>query len=118
MEFDSDQEALAELGRRLARQRLDRNLSQERLAEEAGVSRSSVRRLEAGEGSQLVVLIRVLRALRLLGNLDQLLPANQLRPLEELERRAKERRRASPERAAAEPDEPSSPPPWTWGEDA
>ncbi len=114
-EFESDQAVLQELGRRLARQRLDRNLSQERLAAEAGVSRSSVRRLEAGEPTQLTVLIRVLRALRMLDNLEQLLPEPTVRPLEELERGRKERRRASPERR--EPEPPAADP-WTWGEDA
>ncbi len=49
----SDETVLAELGRRLARYRLDRNLSQAELARSAGVSKRTVERLESGASSQL-----------------------------------------------------------------
>ena len=109
----SDDAVLAELGARLARVRLDRNLTQEALAADAGVSVSTLRRLEAGHSTQLTALLRVLRSLDLLANLDLLVPAPEIRPLEVLERGRHVRRRASsPSRSPAEPDRP-----WTWGED-
>ena len=61
-----DPAALAELGRRLARQRLDRNLSQDDLAREAGVSKRTLHRMEHGHSAQMTNWIRVLRALGLL----------------------------------------------------
>ena len=71
----TDRKILGEVGDRLARHRLGRNLTQAQLAREAGVSKRTVIRLENGESSQLTNLVRVLRALSLLGNLDALVPA-------------------------------------------
>ena len=62
------------LGQRIARYRLNRNMTQSALAGEAGVSLPTVQRLEGGHSTQATNLIRVLRALRLLGNLDNLVP--------------------------------------------
>jgi transcriptional regulator with XRE-family HTH domain len=120
--FDSlgDPDVVAELGRRLARERLRRNLTQEALAEEAGVSRATVKRLEAGHSTQLANLIRILRALGLLANLDLLVPTLPVRPIEEVDREGRPRRRASPRRDPGDPDgsgERAEPGPWKWGED-
>lgn len=109
--FGSDGELLARLGQNLAAERLRRNITQDALAQEAGLSRSTLRRLEAGESTQLVALIRVLRALDLLAGLDLLLPSPSVSPLEVLENQGEQRQRAS------SPKEPESPKPWTWGED-
>ena len=78
MKIDSgltDEAVLAELGARLVRTRLERNLTQRELAEEAGVERKAVQRIEAGESVKLTSLLRVLRALGLLDALDRLVPA-------------------------------------------
>lgn len=91
-----DGRVLANLGDRLARQRLTRNLTQDELAREAGVSKRTVIRLENGESSQMTNLIRVLRALELLNHLDSLVPLPLASPLEQLKSKRKERRRASP----------------------
>lgn len=112
---DSDDAAiLAQLGERLAHARLDRNLTQAELAHEAGVSRSTVRRLEAGASTQLTHLIRVLRALDLVERLDLALPAPEPRPLEELGAQPR-RQRASGQRGRR--DDPENPDGWTWDED-
>ena len=108
----TDQQLLAELGDRLKRHRLNRNLTQEQLAREAGVSKRTVVRLENGQSSQMTNLIRVLRALGLLGNVDALVPAPSASPIEALKAKARERRRASP---ASKMSMPSSE--WTWGND-
>jgi transcriptional regulator with XRE-family HTH domain len=68
----TDEAVLGELGARLERVRLARNLTQVELAGEAGVERKLVLRLEAGESVRVVSLIRVLRALGLLEGADQL----------------------------------------------
>ena len=59
----SDEALLRELGHRLARHRLNRNMTQAALAHEAGVSRSTVARLESGESTQLTNLLRILRGI-------------------------------------------------------
>ncbi len=108
----TDQQVLAELGDRLARHRLNRNLTQDQLAREAGLSKRTVVRLENGQSSQMTNLVRVLRALGLLGNLDALIPATSASPIEALKAKARERHRASP---ATKKPKPSSD--WTWGDD-
>ena len=78
----TDETVLRELGERLSRLRLQRNLTQAQLADEAGVERKAVSRVEAGEPVQLVTLVRVLRALGLLDALDAVVPELQPSPLE------------------------------------
>lgn len=108
----TDRKLLTLFGQRLARHRLDRNLTQDRLAREAGVSKRTVIRLERGQSSQLTNFVRVLRALNLLANLDALLPPPLSSPLEQLKSRANPRRRASPVSRKSGPTTK-----WTWGDD-
>mgnify|MGYP000387662160 CR=1 FL=1 len=109
----TDMAVLAELGDRLSRLRLQRNLTQAKLAREAGVSKRTLIRLEGGESSQVTNLIRVIRALGLLGTLDGLVPPPPLSPIEQLRSRARERRRASPGTKASMPSTK-----WTWGDES
>jgi len=95
----NDAAVLDELGRRLKRTLLQRNLTQHRLAEEAGVSLATVRNLEDGKPSQLVTLIRTLRVLGLLGGLERAVPDPPPSPIEELRLRGRERKRASSPRS-------------------
>ncbi len=106
----SDHAILAELGRRLRRQRLDRNVTQADLAHEAGLSTPTAQRLEAGSSVQLASLLRVLRALGLIEQLEGLVPPPGVRPMELLERRGARRQRASSSRDERETE------PWSWGE--
>jgi len=110
----TDSAVLAELGERVARHRLERNLTQAELAKEAGISKRTLIRLEAGESTQLTNLVRVLRSLGLLENLDALVPPPVPSPIEQLRTKGRERKRASPrtdEERSKEPDK------WTWGND-
>tara|TARA_R110002124_G_scaffold183401_4_gene350820 strand:+ start:51438 stop:51788 length:351 start_codon:yes stop_codon:yes gene_type:complete len=108
----SDKATLKELGDRLSRYRLNRNQTQEALAEEAGVSLRTLIRIEGGESVQLTNLIRVLRALGLLGNLEALIPSPPLSPIQQVRMQGKQRQRAS-----SAPDEPDRKKPWTWGDE-
>jgi transcriptional regulator with XRE-family HTH domain len=94
------------LGRRLLEIRLARNINQTDLAEEAGISRRTMTRLENGEGVSLDTLIRVMRALGLADRLAVLLPDPAIRPIERV-RQGKERQRA---RRTSKP----AARPWRW----
>jgi transcriptional regulator with XRE-family HTH domain len=107
---------LAELGRRLERQRLSRNLTQDQMAEEAGIGRATLQRLERGQSVQTTSLIKLLRALELLQSLDVALPEVLERPIAQLEdeRRRKPRQRA---RARGRGRAKSTEGPWRWGDE-
>jgi transcriptional regulator with XRE-family HTH domain len=90
----SEQEILAELGRRLKRTRLSQNVTQQELAERAGVSQRTVSAAESGDDIRLSTLVRLLRALSRLAGIEALLPAPQVSPLELVERHGKQRQRA------------------------
>ena len=108
----SDEAILRKLGQRLAAVRLNRNWTQAHLANQAGVSKRTVERLESGEvAAQLSAFVRVCRALGLLDRVDALFPEPAPSPLAELKLRGRRRRRAS---RLKEP--PSAPEPWTWGD--
>ena len=105
----SDEALLQELGQRIARLRLERNLSQAQLAEQAGISKRTLERLEAGAAAtQLSLFLRVLRQLDLLERLELLLPEPQLSPLALLQQQAT-RKRACRRRIA----KPAGA--WSWG---
>jgi len=91
----TDEAVIRELGKRLARHRLERNLTQADLAHEAGVNSRTISLIESGRSTTLGSLVRVLRALDILDALDQMLPASGPSPIEELERAGKVRERAS-----------------------
>jgi transcriptional regulator with XRE-family HTH domain len=98
----TDGAILAEIGRRLAHTRLALNLTQGQLAEQAGVSKRSVERLEAGAvATQLSGFIRVCRVLQLLDRFEALIPESMASPMAELKLRGKQRQRASGGKAAA-----------------
>jgi transcriptional regulator with XRE-family HTH domain len=91
----TDDAVVAELGRRVARHRLNRDWTQERLALESGVSLPTVSRLERGESTSLVSFLRVLRALDLMRDLARLVPDVPTSPVQELRSRRPAKQRAS-----------------------
>jgi transcriptional regulator with XRE-family HTH domain len=109
----TDEAVLAELGTRLAAARLDRNLTQAALAEEAGVSKRTVERLESGEvAARLSGLVRVCRALGLLERFDALVPTPLPSPIAQLKLARRTRKRARKKAAATAARK------WTWGEES
>jgi putative transcriptional regulator len=90
----SDGAALAELGDRLRRERLNRNMTQSDLAGKSGVARATLQNLESGRTSTMVSLVRVLRALGKLDALDAFLPVPSLSPLQLAKLKGRERQRA------------------------
>jgi transcriptional regulator with XRE-family HTH domain len=104
---------LQELGERLAGARLERNLTQAALAEEAGVAKRTVERLESGQAAtQLSGFVRVCRALGLLERLDALVPEGTASPIAQLRLQGRKRQRATGRKAAS-----SEAKKWTWGDE-
>src|SRR5690606_21680297 len=70
-DLDTDEQVLAELGRRLKTRRVRSRLSQEALADRALLSRTTVSKIENGHVTQTPELIRLLRELGYLEALDR-----------------------------------------------
>ena len=101
----------AALGGQIKNIRLSRNITQTQLAEEAGVTKLTIGRLEKGVGTSLDTFIRVMVALGIQHNLAGLLPDPTIRPMERISGSGVERQRARPDTS----DEPQAG--WTWGDD-
>jgi transcriptional regulator with XRE-family HTH domain len=88
----SDEEVLAEMGRRLSATRIRSHLTQAELAAKAGISERTYRRLEKGAGlGSMEAFIAVLRAFHFIDRLEVLLPPDRPSPREifEMESRRK-----------------------------
>lgn len=107
----TDEAILTELGGRLAQRRLELQLTQEMLAEQAGVSKRTVERIEAGAMTQTSTLIRILRVLELLDRLETLVPGAGPRPMDLVKLKGKSRKRASGKRKSTDKG------PWHWGDE-
>ncbi|MEE4295888.1 MAG: helix-turn-helix transcriptional regulator [Wenzhouxiangella sp.] len=108
----ADDAVLAELGNRVASRRLELQLTQAQVAEQAGIAKRTLERMEAGQTSQLLTLIRVLRVLGCAAGLDSLVPEAGVRPMDLLERKGKLRQRASGKRSTRPTGKP-----WRWDDD-
>jgi len=107
----SNDTLLIKLGERLLQYRLNRNMTQAALAKEAGVSGRTINRVEHGHSIQLSNLIRILRSLELLENIDALVPEPAVSPMQQLKLQGRSRKRAS---STANKEEKEA---WSWGED-
>jgi len=107
----ADDAILAEIGARIARRRLDLQMTQATVAEQAGVAKRTLERLEAGHSMQMSNLIRILRVLDELPGLDRMIPEAGPSPMDLLKRKGKPRQRAS---SGRRPNQPGAP--WTWDE--
>lgn len=111
-EDNSDDATLKELGRRIARYRLNRNQTQDALAQESGVSKRTLHRIEHGYSAQTSTLIRILRVLHLLDNLESLIPETAVSPIQQIKMHGKKRKRAS-----AKPEKLNQNASWSWGDE-
>jgi len=109
----TDGAILAEIGARITRRRLDLELTQAAVAEQAGIAKRTLERVEAGYSAQMTSLVRILRALDALPGLDGMLPEDRPGPMALLKRKAKVRQRAPGRRATHQPDKP-----WSWGDES
>lgn len=84
LEHRDDDSLLRVLGRFVQHHRLQQNKTQESVAKEAGISRSTLSLLEQGERVALITFIRVLRTLNLLHMLEGFQISKRLSPIEEM----------------------------------
>lgn len=103
---------LADLGQQLEAYRISRNLKQAELADLAGISRSTLARMEAGKGGTIDSLARVMRGLGLEQRLLEIVPDAKTSPLDPRSetRRARKRVRHSERKGAGEE--------WAWSDEA
>ena len=96
MKFNTmtDKSIAAEIGRRIEQLRLEKNLTQQQLADEIGLSRVSYRKLAQGKG-KLENIIAVLRALDKLDLVESFIPEQTFSPMEQLKLKGKQRLRAT-----------------------
>ncbi len=106
-QFTTIEDALSELGERVKETRIASEMTQEELAEKAGISYSSLYRLESGKSVQTDSLLRVLKALNMLQKLDVVLPKQEISPMEMLApvKKKKIYRKSAKQNTT-----------WTWGE--
>jgi transcriptional regulator with XRE-family HTH domain len=117
MKLDSqmtDEALMRLIGERLSGLRLARNLTQQQLAEQAGLGLRTVQRLEWGAvATQLSGFIRVCRVLGLVERFETLIPEETASPMAQLKQQGRKRQRATGKKSAE-----AKPKKWTWGEPA
>ncbi len=86
-------QALSELGNRLARVRKQHGYTQAQLAKEAGIGVATVKRMEGGQGGQLESWIKVAQALHMAESINSLMPEHFDSPMAEVLATKKRRRK-------------------------
>jgi len=109
----TDEAILAEIGNRFVRYRIDHQVTQADLAEQAGVSKRTVERVEAGASVQFSTVIRILRVLDVLPGLDRMIPEPSIRPMDLLKHKGKVRQRASSSQRSGKISKK-----WSWGDES
>lgn len=89
----TDDAIAAEIGARIEQLRLEKNLTQQQVADAVGLSRVSYGKLVRGQG-KFTNVIAVLRALDQLALVEQFVPEVGFSPMELLKLKGKQRRRA------------------------
>ena len=108
---ENNQTILMELGRRIQDTRIAASLTQKELAERAGISLSTLVRLESGESVRFEYVLNTLRALNLLSNIDLLVQEQEMRPSDLLDYGKKRKR------VRISPKENPIRKPWKWGDE-
>lgn len=106
----TDEAILMEIGGRLEQLRLNNNIVREALADQSGVGRNTVERLEMGNSVQLINFIKICRTLGVLNRFEAILPKPTISPVEFAKLQGKKRRRASNKRHTDNNE-------WTWGDE-
>lgn len=109
----SNDAILAEIGDRLRQLRLNADISQEALAEATGLSRKTVQNAESGANCSMDTLVRMLRGLNALDQLENFMPDQGPSPMQMAKLHGKLRRRASGT-AKKDPGKGGNKDEWKW----
>ena len=101
----SDHAIVTEIGQSIQQMRLNRNLTQQQLADMSGVNRVTISRLEGGQASTLLTLVQILRALDKLDTLNTFQTESEISPLQLLSLKRKQRKRATGTRISNKRDD-------------
>lgn len=82
------------IGERIEQLRLERNMTQQEVADEVGISRVSYAKLESGE-AKFINMIATLRVLGQLELVENFVPESSFSPMELLKMKGKQRQRAT-----------------------
>jgi transcriptional regulator with XRE-family HTH domain len=114
----TDARMLVLIGSRLTQLRLSRDLTQQQVADEAGIGLRTLQRMEAGEvASRLSGFVGVCRVLGLSGRFGMLLPEVPLSPMDQLKLQGKRRERASGKKKVETGSLREGPSEWKWGDE-
>lgn len=91
----SDAAIMREVGEFIKTKRINKDLTQDQLAEQAAVSRSTLSLMERGEGTNIANLLKVLRILDALYVFEQFRVVTSISPLQLAKEDEKRRKRAS-----------------------
>lgn len=91
----TDKNILNELGKRLKKARINKNITIEDLSLQSGITSRTIQNIESGKSANTKNIIAILRALRLLEHLDNFIPEQKISPVMLAEMKGKVRKRAS-----------------------
>ncbi len=94
----SDKNLLEKIGHFIQSNRINQNKSQNQVAIEAGISRSTLSLLERGEKVRIDSFIQVLRVLNLLHIMDVFVVNEPISPIQYVKLKEKQRKKASPKK--------------------
>jgi putative transcriptional regulator len=89
----TDKQIIDILGIRFKDYRIRKNYTQKEVSNKSGVSLNSIQKIEQGEWVSMRVLLPALRALKLIGNLDVLIPDVSLSPIQLLQNQGEKKQR-------------------------
>lgn len=114
----TDEAALAVLGKRMAAFRVRNNWTQAKFAQISGVSKGTIERIERGDSVQVLNLVKVLRACNMLESFLNIFPDESPSPMQLLYMgKIKNRRRASSSHKKEANSVADASAPWVWDED-
>ncbi|TXC76047.1 helix-turn-helix transcriptional regulator [Luteibaculum oceani] len=96
--YKSDKEIIEAIANYIKQRRLAKNITQQQLADDAGLNRWTISQAENGEALNTRSLIQILRALDALSLLNQFEWKEEISPLEYAKLKKQERQRARPEK--------------------
>jgi transcriptional regulator with XRE-family HTH domain len=97
LDFKTADEIQDILGQQIKALRISKDMGQRTTSEKAGISEKALRNLEAGRGSTVETLVRVLKALDSLDGIDRLAPGITVSPVAMLRQMRRRQRVRKPQ---------------------